>query len=76
MPTSIRNELPGKITSLRRGDILSEVIIETAAGTLVSIITTRSVDELALAVGDDVGAQVKATNVSLTKCTCGGHDKK
>lgn len=73
MPSSIRNEIPGTIKSVNKSDILSEVILDTAVGEIVSIITTRSVEELALQPGDKVCAQVKATNLSLCKCECGHH---
>ena len=73
MPSSIRNEIPGTIKSLTKSDILSEVILDTAVGEIVSVITTRSVDALDLKPGDTVSAQIKSTNISLCKCTCGHH---
>ena len=73
MSSTIRNQLPGTIKSIKTGDILSEVIVETAAGEIASIITTGSVSTLNLKPGDEVCAQIKATNVSLCKCTCGNH---
>ena len=73
MPSSIRNEIPGTVKSLTKSEILSEVIIDTAVGEIVSVITTRSVEALDLKPGDTVTAQVKATNLSLCKCSCGNH---
>lgn len=72
MPSSIRNAIPGKIKTVRRGEIVSEVILETAIGELAAVITTRSVDELRLQPGDEVTGQIKATNLSISKCTCDG----
>ena len=40
---SIRNQLAGTVQSIVRGPVVSEVIVETAAGLLASVITTRSV---------------------------------
>jgi molybdopterin-binding protein len=73
MPSSIRNELKGTVKSVTTGDILSEILVETAAGEISSIITSRSVKDLDLKPGDSVCAQVKATSVSLCKCECQHH---
>ena len=72
MPSSIRNTIPGTIKAIRRSDIVSEVLLETAIGDLAAVITTRSVDELGLQPGDEVTGQIKATNISISKCTCNG----
>jgi molybdopterin-binding protein len=47
--------------------VLSEVIIETAAGEIAAAITTQSVAWLGLRVGDKVFALVKATSVSISR---------
>ena len=52
---------------------MSEVILDTLAGELVSVITTASVKNLKLKRGKVVMALVKATNVSLKDCDCGQH---
>jgi molybdopterin-binding protein len=67
MPSTIRNQLKGKVTSIVRDKILSEVNVETAAGVIASIITTTSLKALKLKKGDVVSVLVKATNVSLAK---------
>ena len=46
---------------------MSEVDIDTPAGIVTSVITTRSVKELDLQVGTEVLAFVKATEVSVAK---------
>ena len=73
MPSSIRNEIKGTVKAVTKSDILSEIILDTPAGEISSIITTRSVEELDLKPGDPVCAQIKATNVSLCKCDCQHH---
>ncbi len=73
MPSSIRNELKGTVKSVTKEGILSEILVETAAGVISSVITSRSVEALDLKPGDPVCAQVKATNVSLCKCDCEHH---
>ena len=67
MEQSIRNELPGTVKSIVSDKVLSEVIIETAIGEVASIITTRSLEEMGLKIGDQVAALIKATNVSLRR---------
>lgn len=67
MKQSIRNQLPGTVKSIVSDQVMSEVIVETSSGEVASIITTRSVQEMNLKVGDDVEALIKATNVSLRK---------
>ncbi len=65
---SLRNRLRCTVRQIRRGDILSEVVLDYAAGqTLTSIITTRAVKRLELQEGDEVGALVKANEVSLAE---------
>lgn len=67
---SLRNRIPAKVVSVRRGDILSEVVLDGGAGvSLTSIVTTRAVGRLSLAPGDEVEALIKANEVSLTERT-------
>ena len=64
---SIRNQLSGTVREIVRGPVVSEIVVETAAGTLASIITTRSVRGLKLKKGDAVFVMVKATEASIQK---------
>ena len=67
MSTSIRNRLAGTITNIVSGDVVSEIVIRTAAGEVTSIITTGSVKRMNLRLGDNVFAIIKATEVSVEK---------
>ena len=67
MKESIRNRLPGTIKSIIADRVVSEVLVETAIGDVAAVITTHSVEEMKLKVGDKVFALIKATNVSLRK---------
>jgi molybdopterin-binding protein len=67
MEESIRNELPGTVRDIISDKVLSEVVIETAAGEVAAVITTRSLERMGLKVGDPVFALIKATNVSLRR---------
>ena len=67
MKTSLRNHVKGKIVEIVPGPAVSEVEIETSAGVLSSVITTRSLEQLKLKVGDEVKAVVKSTEVGIEK---------
>jgi molybdopterin-binding protein len=67
MEQSIRNEIPGTVKEIVSDKVLSEIIVETAIGDVAAIITTRSVQDMGLKVGDKVAALVKATSVSIRR---------
>lgn len=62
---SARNQFKGQVKEIIRGDVLSEVDVQTAWGIVTSLITTRSIDELQLEPGSDVVALVNSTEVSI-----------
>lgn len=63
---SARNRLPGRITTITKGKVNSEVKIELAGGrTLVAIVTEDGAKELGLKQGDECCAIVKASHVLL-----------
>lgn len=63
---SLRNRFNAKVTYIERGEILSAVTLDYKQNTIVSVITTRSVDKLQLVVGDDVEALIKANELVLS----------
>ena len=66
MKISARNMLKGKVKSITPGAVNTEVVIEIAGGAqVVSIITKTAAEGLGLAVGKDVYAVVKASNVMV-----------
>lgn len=66
MRISARNQLKGKVVSLNPGSVNTEVVIELPGGDqVVSIITKNSAETLGLAVGKEVYAVVKASNVMI-----------
>jgi len=67
MSTSMRNRLPGRIEKIVSDQVMSEIVIQTAAGEVTSIITTGSVKRMQLKEGDNVFAVIKATEVSVEK---------
>ena len=46
--SSIRNHVRGTVKEILTDKVVSEVIVETSAGTLSAVITTRSVELLGL----------------------------
>ena len=66
MKISARNTLKGKVKQLVHGAVNSEVVVELPGGVeVVSIITKHSAESLGLAVGKEVYAVIKASNVML-----------
>lgn len=63
---SLRNRLAVTVRSIERGDILSAVLLDYAGKPLTAVITTRGVDRLQLAVGDEVEALIKANEMVLS----------
>jgi molybdopterin-binding protein len=66
MALSARNQLAGKVKSIKEGVVTAEVVVELPGGQeVVSVITVTSVHNLKLAVGSPVKVIVKATEVML-----------
>lgn len=62
---SMRNRMICIVQKIDRGELLSKVTLQFLSHTLLSAITTRSIESLQLQVGDEVEALVKANEVSL-----------
>ena len=60
---SARNSFAGVVTRIEKDRVAAVVEIQAGPHRLVSLMTAEAVDELALKVGDDAVAVVKATNV-------------
>ena len=70
MTLSIRNQLPGTVTTVTAGEVMATVGIRLAGGqNLTSAVTREAVTELGLAPGSAVRALVKATEVALATGT-------
>ena len=53
MKAGARNKVMGKVTSIKKGDVMSLVKFEvTLPCNMASVLTTESVDDLELEVGD------------------------
>jgi molybdopterin-binding protein len=62
---SARNQLPGTVTEIRRGEAIANVVLDVGGQRLVASITVEAVDELGLAEGSAVTAIVKASDVMI-----------
>jgi molybdopterin-binding protein len=66
MEISARNTLKGKVKHVSPGAVNTEVTVELPGGAeVVSIITKTSAERLKLAVGTDVYAVIKASDVMI-----------
>jgi molybdopterin-binding protein len=66
MKISARNAFKGTVKQLTHGAVNSEVIVELPGGIeVVSIITKHSAESLELAVGKEVYAVIKASDVMI-----------
>jgi molybdopterin-binding protein len=65
---SARNQIKGKITKIKKDTVVGSIEIELSLpAKITSVITTDSIDELNLKVGDEVSAVIKATEVMISK---------
>jgi molybdopterin-binding protein len=62
-----RNQLIGKIVSIRIEGILAEVVLMTGEGHVTAIITANAVHELRLKKGDTAAALIKSTDVMIER---------
>jgi molybdopterin-binding protein len=65
MKLSTRNQLPGTITEVVKGEAAAKVTLQVGDNRVVALITRESADELGLEVGQQASALVKATDVML-----------
>ena len=65
---SARNQLRGQVVEVRKGQTTAHVWIDIGNGVVVtSSITNEAVEDLGIAVGDDVVAVMKASDVMVAK---------
>jgi molybdopterin-binding protein len=67
MKLSARNQLAGKVLSVKLGGVMAEVVVAVGDQQIVSVVTRASAEELGIAEGDTVTAVIKATEVLLAK---------
>ncbi len=69
---SARNRLRGRITAIIADGVMAEVRLDVGGQELVSIITRSSAERLRLAVGSEVLAVIKSTEIMIARESGGG----
>ncbi len=68
MQAGARNKVVGKVTSIKKGDIMSLVKFEvTVPCNMASVLTTESLEQMGLEIGDEVALVTKAVHVLPVK---------
>ena len=67
MELSARNQLQGRVISVKLGSVMAEVQVDISGQSLLSVITSASAKQLALKAGDAVTVVIKATGVMIGK---------
>jgi molybdopterin-binding protein len=62
-----RNQLAGKVVSVRTEGLLAEVILAIGSAQITAIITAEAVRELRLKKGDSAAALIKSTDVMIER---------
>jgi molybdopterin-binding protein len=62
---SARNQLPGTVSEIRRGEAIANVVLDVGGQRVVASITVEAVDDLGLAEGKAVTAVIKASDVMI-----------
>jgi len=65
MRLSARNQIPARVTGITSGEAIANVELDANGVRLVASITVEAVRDLGLAVGSDVTAVIKASEVIL-----------
>ncbi|MBV8163851.1 MAG: TOBE domain-containing protein [Candidatus Eremiobacteraeota bacterium] len=67
MQISARNQIKGKIKSVRAGSIMAEVEVSVAPSQLTAVITKSSAERLGLKKGQTVTVIVKSTELMIAR---------
>lgn len=67
MKTGARNKIKGKVSSIKSDQVMSLVKFDTASGEMASVLTTESVEDMNLRLGDEVELVIKAIHVLPVK---------
>lgn len=72
LQVSARNRLPGKVVSVKLGNVMAQIDLQVGDRRVVAAITRDSAVELDLQEGDEVIAIIKSTDVMVGKVTGDG----
>ena len=65
MRLSARNQIPGRVTAITKGEAIANVELDANGTRLVASVTLEAVQDLGLTVGSEVTAVIKASEVIL-----------
>ena len=63
---SLKNRIEGRISRIEKGDLLSRLVLDTAQGDLVAVISNNELQDLDLFVGQNVFAFIKSNEISIS----------
>jgi molybdopterin-binding protein len=63
MRLSARNQIPARVTAINSGEAIANVELDAGGIRLVASITVEAVQQLGIAVGSEVSAVIKASDV-------------
>jgi molybdopterin-binding protein len=63
MKLSARNQIPATVTAITHGEATANVVLDAGGTRLVASITVEAARELGLAIGSEVTAIIKASDV-------------
>jgi molybdopterin-binding protein len=67
MKVGARNRIVGKVTEIKKGDLMCQIKLEIPASSMSSVMTLDSLEEMGIRQGDSVVVVVKGVNVLLIK---------
>jgi molybdopterin-binding protein len=66
MKLSARNQIKGKVVAVQKGQTTGHVRIDIGGGNIITAsITNEAIDDLALKIGDEAVAVIKASDVMV-----------
>ncbi|ELR73437.1 tobe domain protein [Fulvivirga imtechensis AK7] len=64
---SLQNRIAGTVSSIEKGSLISRLVINTRLGEIVSVITTRAVEQLNIDINAEVKAMIKTNEMMLSE---------
>ncbi len=64
---SLQNKVPGKIIDIQKGELMSKIIVDTAVGNIVAVVSLDAVLQLDLQVGETVSAMIKTNEIMISQ---------
>ena len=65
---SLQNRIPGTVSHIEKGELLSKLIVQSEIGEIGSIISTQAIQDLEIKKGSSVVAMIKLNEIMLSVC--------